>query len=197
MSTQEERLKKDTLDYWTRLWCKRAWCRVDYNPVRETLKWEIQQSIRSDLKKTLKSHLGKRRTDSNSESQKYLALSQRVQENVYFLAGIPLQYWSFGEYNWKWIGREGRGLKLSSITSPANFEWQTKDHIQNYQLVGDLPTFSKWKKENKKGRWTNRHPRSHKNTAISKDSEWKLHNEYVTFLKEREQEMIDDKFCST
>ena len=194
------------------------------------LQEEEMKQKRSELNMTPKSHRGAPDTPTWSHyppSQMVGGLPAWLwemkaskQENVYFLAGLPLQYWSFGkrvrelekdcEIDELGEIREKHGLKVISpemINSLGNrtgvngvigFEWMTKEHIQKFGLSGDLPTFSEWKKQGMKcrkiGGWRRG---SFSGRNYRTDDEIKRHWDYIGYLMEKEQELIDGSSSCT
>ena len=190
------------------------------------LQEEEMKQKRSELNMTPKSHRGAPDTPTWSHyppSQMVGGLPAWLwemkaskQENVYFLAGLPLQYWSFGkrarelekdcEIDELGEIREKHGLKVISremmnslcsrtgVNGVFGFEWMTKEHIQNFGLSEDLPTFSEWKKQGmrcrKIGGWRRG---SFSGRNYRTDDEIKRHWDYIGYLMEKEQEMIDGK----
>ena len=109
------------------------------------------------------------------------------QERVYFLAGLPLQYWSFGgEMGLKAV--DPKFIKRGWL--PSCFEWQTTEHSQKYKLLEGIPTFYKWYwYSSKRGELQNR---VYGSNELCED-EYREHNNYVRFLIEKEQEFINSK----
>jgi len=122
-------------------------------------------------------------------------MKESRQENVYFIAGLPLQYWSFGGtpalagYSfgcevpelWRFPNHSGLKALCSQKLGRdgiAPFEWLTEETAETFQLLEGLPTFSEWKKKDPKWRTRNKLAQ---------------HQKYVRFLRKKEQEMIDGK----
>ena len=139
-----------------------------------------------DLTITEKKHQGKPRIGTWNEAVWRDSIKETRQESVYFIAGLPLVRWSFGgtpaEAGYAfgcavpelWRVPEKQGLKFSGW--PTGFEWLTKETTQKFELLGGLPTFSKWKKKDPKWRTRNRLAQ---------------HQKYVRFLWKKEHEMIE------
>jgi hypothetical protein len=152
------------------------------------------------LKITPKKHQGKPRIGTWNEAVWRDSIKETRQESVYFIAGVPLVYWSFGGtpasagYS---LGcavpelqrvPEKQGLKAlypfraRTHGGTAGFEWLTEETAQKFELLGGLPTFSEWRKKDPKWRTRN---------------ELAQHHKYVRFLRKKEQAMIDGKYSFT
>jgi len=170
---------------------------------------EIRKTTGADLEKTVKGHRGRARMDTRNWRIWASSKKAGIQENVYFIAGVPLQCWSFGGTDPSAgyaLGCEvseldqvpsEHGIKSlyaawfsgSALQSTlAGFEWLTKDTAENFELLEDLPTFSEWGREMR---------------SVYGPKQWggmgelRKHWNYVRFLMEKEQEMIDGNSCST
>ena len=152
------------------------------------------------LRMTAKCHRGKLTTSCGKRHSDEVCWQQAMkadrQETVYFLAGIPLRYWSFGGTHPRTCYGQGRVVEELQQTpdtqglnalrelgrgDTAGFEWMTEDHAKNFKLLKGLPTFLECK--NKMGL---QRGGAHGN---------ELHNHwnYIRFLRGKEQDMIDGK----
>ena len=88
-------------------------------------------------------------------------------QDVYFLGGLPLQYWSFGDQ----MGLKLPDKEMSEKTEwlSGNWMWRNKEDVALYQLTDGLLAFGELPK----------------------------HWNYARFLMEKEQEMIDGNSFST
>ena len=172
-------------------------------PKREALNDEIRKTTGADLKKTLKGHQGKQKMDTRNWRIWAASMKESRQENVYFIAGLPLQYWSFGGtpaqagYSfgcevpelWRFPNHSGLKALCSQKLGRdgiAPFEWLTEETAETFQLLEGLPTFSEWKKLR-----AGPHNPIHKEPE--EDGELALHWKYLNYLKKKEQERIDGK----
>ncbi len=178
-------------------------------PKMADLNDEIRKTTGADLEKTAKSHRGRARMDTRNWRIWASSMKASRQENVYFIAGVPLRFWSFGGTDPSAgyaLGSEvpelqqipsEHGINLSPeqfsghlSLSPvlAGFEWLTKDTAENFKLLEGLSTFSEWGREMR---------------SVYGPKQWggvgelRKHWNYVRFLMEKEQEMIDGKVSAT
>ena len=107
-------------------------------------------------------------------------------QDVYFLGGRPLLYWSFGgKMGMKLVGAVGRGEGMRVGFVSENWMWRSRGDAVNYRLLKGLSRFGEW--EFKSGglpTFTSvRDARNEQERASA----------YVEYLQRQEQNMIDGK----
>ena len=107
-------------------------------------------------------------------------------QDVYFLGGRPLLYWSFGsKMGMKLVGAVGRGEGMRVGFVSENWMWRSRGDADNYRLLKSLPRFGEWEFKSG-GLPTFTSVRDARN-------EQERASVYVEYLQRQEQNMIDGK----